>query len=233
MAETAWSQFFGGSQRILVNATHVAVHYRGLAQDLLPLVAEPPGGTILDFGCGEAGATPALAGAGLHMLLFDAAQPIRQRLAERFAGQAKVRVLDPTECRELPAASLDHVLLVSVAQYLTKPDLGDLVGRWWIQLKPGGDLLVCDIMPPSLGFLPDLSALLLTAARNGFLVAAIAGLVSTLFSDYRRLRRTVGLTHYTAEEMRELLASRGFTVERLARNPGINPARLAFRARKP
>jgi SAM-dependent methyltransferase len=233
MTETEWSRFFGGPQRILVNATHREVHYRGLAADLLPLLGEPAGGVVLDFGCGEADAAPAFAAAGLSMLLFDAAEPIRRRLAERFAATPNLGVLSPDECRGLPPSSLDHVLLVSVAQYLPRAVLSDLLGRWWSQLKPGGDVILCDLVPPDLGMWPDLSALLGTAWRNGFLLAAVRGLVWTAFSDYSRLRGTIGLTHYSAEEAGGLLASHGFIAERLPRNPGINPSRLAFRGRKP
>jgi hypothetical protein len=63
------------------------------------------------------------------------------------------------------------------------------------------------------------------------LLAALGGLVRTLFSDYRRLRARVGLTHYSEAGMLGLLSAAGFAAERAERNIGHNQARMAFVAR--
>ena len=58
---------------------------------------------------------------------------------------------------------------------------------WHAQLCPGGRLVLADIIPHDSGALTDALALLRLAWRNGFFVAAFAGLVRTVFSDYRKL----------------------------------------------
>ncbi len=57
-------------------------------------------------------------------------------------------------------------------------------------------LIVGDVVPPNVSQLTDVTALLRFAAANGFLIAALRGLVRTVFSDYPRLRAALGFTLY-------------------------------------
>ena len=59
---------------------------------------------------------------------------------------------------------------------------------WHRELQPDGRLVLADLLPPDLDAIADVKALLAFAWRGGFLVAALAGLGRTFFSDYRRLR---------------------------------------------
>lgn len=74
-------------------------------------------------------------------------------------------------------------------------------------------------------------ALLGFAWRGGFLVPAFAGLVSTFFSEYRKLRETIGLTRYAQEDIETLFSAHGFRAERGSRNIGHNQSRMLFVAR--
>jgi hypothetical protein len=63
---------------------------------------------------------------------------------------------------------------------------------------------------------------------HGHLSAALRSLVATAFSDYRRVRRALGLTGYDEPEFRSLLSAHGFDVTRQPRNLGVNQARMSF-----
>jgi hypothetical protein len=76
--------------------------------------------------------------------------------------------------------------------------------------------------------LGDAIALLRFAAANGFLGAALVGLLRTLLSDYWRLRSHLGLTRYGETAMTAKLANGGFSARRAAKNIGHNPARMTF-----
>ncbi len=118
-----------------------------------------------------------------------------------------------------------------MSQYLTPDELDRLLGVRKHLLAPGGALIVGDVNPPGVSVLTDLVALLRYAWRNGFFVAALAGMARTLLSDYRALRQTLGLTTYGEAEFLAKLSAAGFSGERLARNIEHNPARMTFRAR--
>jgi hypothetical protein len=125
--------------------------------------------------------------------------------------------------------TLDMVVANSVVQYLSSAELD----RWLVMMRrliaPGGSLIVADVIPPDASPARDAWALLRYAARHGFLLAAVAGLARTVFSDYRALRARLGVACYTQAQIMARLAAAGFTPQRLADNLEHNPTRMSFR----
>ena len=224
-----WIAFWDSEHSIYVNARHRDVHYRTIAEDIRAHL--PADGTVLDYGCGEALHTELIAAAARALILCEAAPKVRAALARRFAGHAKIKVCAPEEVAALPAQSLDAVVLHSVTQYLTPQALDALLATFRRVLRDQGILIVGDVIPPHVSALGDGMALLRFAAANGFLGAALLGLLRTLLSDYWRLRSQVGLTRYAEAAMIGKLAASGFSARRAAANIGHNAARMTFIAR--
>jgi len=225
-----WLGFWDKPQSIYVNARHKDVHYRLIAEALTALVPSRTA-RVLDYGCGEALHADLVAAAAGELLLCDGAPSVRSVISSRFAGNAKIHALAPEEVERLPGQSLDFIALHSVAQYLTPEQTQSLLQLFHQLLQPTGILLVSDVIPPQVTAPTDAAALLRFAAANGFLFATIAGLARTAFSDYRRLRARVGLTHYSEAAITEKLAAAGFSAQRAPKNIGHNQARMALIAR--
>jgi SAM-dependent methyltransferase len=226
-----WIAFWDSDHSIYVNARHRDVHYRGIADDVRGYVAAPDA-AVLDYGCGEALHAGHLAEACGRLILCDAAPGVRGGLAARFADHPKIEVMSPEEIGALPSESLDLISMVSVVQYLSPVEFDALLALLRRVLKPDGRLLIADVIPPFVSPVMDATALLKFARANGFLLAALAGLVRTALSDYRDLRIRLGLTHYSEAEMMERLAAAGFAAQRQPRNVGHNSARMTFLARR-
>lgn len=222
-----WRQFWGKSHRIYVNDRHRQVHYRQVADDILG-VLPAPGLTVLDYGCGDALDAERVAAQVGRLYLFDAVDEVRDRLTLRFNGRRNIVVLGEAQLAGLAPASVDVVVVNSVVQYLDRGELERMLAQARRLLRPGGMLVVADVIPPDAGAVDDVAALLGSAARHGFLLAAIGGLFATFFSDYRRLRRSVGLATYSETEFLRILAGAGFTARRRPRNFGFNAKRLTF-----
>jgi SAM-dependent methyltransferase len=225
-----WLAFWDKPQSIYVNARHKDVHYRLIAEELAALVPSKTA-HVLDYGCGEAPHADLVAAAAGELLLSDGAPSVRNAIGARFAGNPKIRALSPEDVERLPDRSVDFIALHSVAQYLTAEQTQSLLQLFHRLLTPTGILLVSDVIPPQVTAATDVAALLRFGAANGFFFAAIGGVVRTVFSDYRRIRASVGLTHYSAAAMTEKLTAAGFTSERAPKNIGHNQARMAFIAR--
>jgi SAM-dependent methyltransferase len=225
-----WLAFWDSPHFIYVNARHKDVHYRLIAQGIAALVPRPDA-RVLDYGSGEALHASLVADASGELLLCEAAPGVRAGLEKRFADSPKIRIVAPHDIARLPEQSIDLIVMHSVVQYVTVTGAGVLFALFHRLLKPGGLLVVSDVIQPQTGAAEDALALLRFGAADGFFFAALWGLTRTLLSNYWRLRSKLGLTRYAKAAMIEKLEAAGFTAERMSKNLGHNQARLAFAAR--
>jgi SAM-dependent methyltransferase len=225
-----WRSFWDSEHSIYVNARHKDVHYREIAEQIAAFVPGP-GARVLDYGSGDAIHSDRVAAAAAEVMLCDAAPSVRASMAQRFAGNPRIKVIAPEAVAALPDGRLDLIVTNSVAQYLTQDELTRLLALFRRLLAPGGVLIFADVIPPDVGAVSDVSALLRYAARHGFLFAALIGLAKTTVSPYRKIRNTLGVAQYTEAEFMQRLTAAGFIAERLPRNMEHNPARMTFRAR--
>jgi SAM-dependent methyltransferase len=187
---------------------------------------------VLDYGCGEANSAALVAAASGHLTLVEAAPNVRAALAARYADNPKISVLTPDEAAARAPASFDLIVMHSVAQYLTAAELDRLLGVFRGLIKPDGLVIIGDIVPSKLAAPAAALALLQFGIANGFFWAAVGGLLRIFVSDYFRLKKTHGLSHYTQAAMLERLKAAGYSAERAARNIGHNQWRMTFLAKR-
>ncbi len=226
-----WIDFYDFKHSVIyVNARHRDVHYRIIAEDIRAYVPSQTA-HVLDYGCGEATSADLIVAACAQLVLAEAAPNVRASLTMRYPGHPKIAVVTAEQVAALPKASFDLIVMHSVAQYLTTAELDRLLTMFRALLKPGGLFVLGDIVPPHLAAPAAALALLRFGAANGFFWAAAFGLVRITASDYLRLKKTVGLSHYTEAAILEGLRRSGFTAERAARNIGHNQSRMTFLCR--
>jgi SAM-dependent methyltransferase len=228
---TNWIDFYDFKHSVIyVNARHRDVHYRTIAEDIRKLVPSPAA-HVFDYGCGEATSANLVAAACAQLILVEAAPNVRALLTMRYAGHPKISVISAEQAAALPKASLDLIVLHSVAQYLSAAELDRLLALFHSLLKPDGLFVLGDIVPPHFAAPAAALALLRFGAANGFFWAAAFGLMRIFLSDYLRLKKTVGLSHYGEAGMLEKLRRAGYAPERSGHNIGHNQQRMTFLAR--
>jgi len=226
-----WISFYDFKHSVIyVNARHRDVHYRTIAADIRAYVPSPTA-NVLDYGCGEATSADLVAAASGHLTLVEAAPNVCAALKGRYEGNPKISVLTPDEAAARPAASFDLIVMHSVAQYLSAAELERLLKIFRTLVKPDGLVIVGDIVPAQLAAPYAALALLRFGAANGFFWAAVGGLMRIFVSDYLRLKKTVGLSHYEEAAMLAKLKAAGFAAKRAPRNIGHNQRRMTFLAR--
>jgi len=226
----SWVAYYDSPHSIYVNALHRDVHYATIAGEIARYVPSPSA-AVLDYGCGEALHADRIAAVAGRLTLVDAAPTVRARLVERFRQNPNIAVASPEEAAAMPDRSFDLVVLHSVSQYLTGEEFDRTATLFRRLLKLDGLFLLGDVVPHHVPAVSDAFALLRFAEANGFLFAALGGLVRTFFSDYWRLRSRFGLTRYSEAEMTARLARLGFTATRAPANIGHIRSRMTFLAR--
>ena len=222
----AWIDFYDSAHSIYVNARHRDIHFRRLATDLAAYVR--PGAVVLDYGCGEALHADIVAAEAERLILVEAAPGVRARLAARWTNAPGIEVCGPEQIARLADHSVDLIIMHSVAQYLTGPELDAVLAQFRRLLKPDGMLVLGDVIDPKTSAASDALALLRFGARDGFFFAAMAGLARTVLSPYSRLRSSLGLTRYGEKAMIDKLEAAGFTARRAGENIGHSRARMTF-----
>lgn len=211
-----WLEYWNGDVSVYVSPRHLQAHYKGLFADIAPLLPKAPF-TLLDYGCGDALMAPDIARHGGRVLLYDRAAARRTTLRNRFAAHPGIEILDDLKVVQ---GTCDLVLMISVIQYVPKADLPTLLRSLKALLKPGGLLVIGDILSPDNSMVGDVSALLRFGMKEGFLLDAMKGLVKTLRSDYRKMRGELGLSSYSISEIVGVLTGAGFQAQPLAKNIG-------------
>jgi SAM-dependent methyltransferase len=229
---SSWLDFWNrGQHRLYVNDRHQQVHYRRVAADVAALI-DAPGLVVLDYGPGEALEAGTVAARAGRLILCEAADEIRAKLAERYRGSANIAVTGPADLSALADGSVDLIVVNSVLQYLSEAELDGLLATAHRLLRQGGRLVLADVIPPDSGAVDDTAALLGFAAREGFLIGALTGLASTLFSPYRKIRSTLGLARHAEADLLGRLRRAGFDAERRRPNLGHNQSRMCFVGRR-
>lgn len=214
--KSGWIDYWDGDVSVYTGVRHLEAHYRELFAGIAPLL--PNGSfTLLDFGCGEALMAPDIVARGGRVYLYDAAGARRPRLRQRYSHLDGIMVPDDLSVLD---GACDIVLLISVIQYLPREELPALLAQLRRTLKPGGKLVIGDILSPANSVVGDVTALLGFAWREAFLMEAVRGLLRTLNSNYHQRRKTLGLSSYTIEEILARLDQAGFDAAPLAGNIG-------------
>lgn len=224
-----WIDYYDSTHTIYVSALHRDVHFRVIADDILKYVPFADA-VVLDYSCGEALSAARVAAACRRLILAEPAPGVRGRLIARFSADPKIEVRSLDDLAQLSDASVDLAVMISVAQYMTPADLDRTLALMRRLLKPGGRLVLGDILRPEVGAGADVMALLRLAATHGFLRDALWGLARTALSDYWQLRQRIGLQRYSEAEMAGKLGAAGFAAARAPANVGHNPARMTFMA---
>jgi ubiquinone/menaquinone biosynthesis C-methylase UbiE len=225
-----WIDYYDSTHTIYVSKLHRDRHFELIATDIIGYIATKDA-VVLDYACGEAMSAAQVAAACGLLYLAEPAPGVRGRLIARFAPNTRIKVRSLDELRHLGEKSVDLAVMNSVTQYMTAEELDAAFALMRRLLKPGGRLVVGDVLLPQVGMVRDVIALLRFAVANGFLIDALFGLARTALSDYRQMRSRVGLMRYSEADMIARLKAAGFTASRAHANIGHNPWRMTVVAR--
>jgi SAM-dependent methyltransferase len=228
----SWIDYWNKPDRNFVSELHKRAHYEHIFSNVLPFLPRGSGGAMLDWGCGEAFAAEWMAAECAQVYLYDPAELIQARLAERYRNSQRIVVIDEEGLTRLPSACLDLILINSVIQYLSRAALIAALSNLRRLLKPGGRVLIGDVIAPGSALWQHVVVFLSFAYRKGFLGSAMLGLVRNFRpSSYGSLQRGHGISKYTEGQFLALLGECGLVGERLPKNIAVSSIRSSYVSR--
>ena len=216
MNAKSWSQFWGTDTTYACDKHKQIVEDQTLKQQL-SFVSQHD--VVLDFGCGES-PKETLAEAVSELFLFGDAQEISKRLFSKYKGKKNINVVYGLDT----STSFSIIFVCSVIQYLSKEEFTERLKYFRSVMKPGGRLIISDVIPKNISGLKELLTLLFVAAKNNFLKDAILNLFRMMKGEYGSLRKSHNLTKYDEDEIFALLQEAGFSPE-IHSNIGLNKDR--------
>jgi ubiquinone/menaquinone biosynthesis C-methylase UbiE len=116
---------------------------------VLAAVAVKPGDQVLDIGCGTGQLSLALAERHARVLAIDASEAMIAALEGQAEQRAQIGfecLVSPIERLSLPAECVDVIVSSYALHYLRDADKSRLVAAAYHWLKPGGTLVIADMM---------------------------------------------------------------------------------------
>ncbi len=161
------------SRRVASWDQHGSAGLTKVTAAVLAAAAVGPGDLVVDLGCGNGQISIPLARQGAEVLGIDVSPAMAGQLrsaAEREGLSTLDAIARPVEELDLPPASVDLIVSSYALHHLRDPDKARLVEAAMTWLRPGGRLLIADMMLGRGGSSRDREIIklkLVTLARKG------------------------------------------------------------------
>src|SRR5260221_14357337 len=147
-----WIDYYDSTHTIYASKLHRDLHFEVIARDIIGYISSA-NAVVLDYACGEALSAAKVADACGKLYLAEPAPGVRGRLIARFAPNTRIRVRSLDDLRKMDEKSVDLVIMNSVTQYMTPDELDAAFAVVRRLLKPGGRLVLGDILCPNVGMI--------------------------------------------------------------------------------
>lgn len=215
-APSSWSEYWEGMEdRQAVFRIEARDYARRVRTLLRPQVTM----RVLDFGCGFGHTARELAPFVGSISVWDASSRVRQQAAQRLADLPNIDYVDLSASNSVsPVASYDLILVHSVVQYMSEAEFREWLTRWSRMLKPGGRLVLSDLIDPEAsGLKGEVLTYLGFAARHGFFWNALLAGIREVGS-YSKARESRPLLTFTPAKLSELATAGNWSVDWLPEN---------------
>lgn len=187
------------------------------------LVSE--GTRFLDMGCGFGHVDAGLAQHVQSVAIWDPSPGMLAAAVRTNSDRHQVSPVDPMAAE---GHAFDVVLVHSVVQYLTFPELARNLDRWSRLLSPNGCILLSDLLAPGMSGTVELLQFLIFALRRRILLAALSA-ARQEWDRYSKWREQSPLLTLSERRVADLAAAQGFSAVRLESKLGYRRQRFSMR----
>jgi 2-polyprenyl-3-methyl-5-hydroxy-6-metoxy-1,4-benzoquinol methylase len=192
------------------------------------------GHDVLDFGCGPGFLCDLLSRQGVTIIGADinaatiASNHLRYPDVPFVVINESLETTGETFNMEFGARKFDHIILLSVVQYLPNlDDLNSLIGLLATYLKSGGALIIADVIDSSTSSAVDAMAAFFQAAKRGKLGGFLAFARQLAGRSYRSVASRQNLLKVESADMERIANQYGLKLN-THRNLTVHPTRKTY-----
>lgn len=224
MQNSSWSSFWKKPNDAFNRVMKVATDffYNELTRRY-PLTA---GDTVLDYGCGPGFLVANFVRTGVGVTGAD--------INEHFLQQNRVTfpTVDFIQLSEKPAVTFkrqfDQVILLSIVQYFSSLDDIEYAVRYLKSyLKPGGKLIIADVMDEQTSSASDALGIFIQCVRQGRVFAFARFILYLMLSDYRQTSKNSQLLLVSSHFVKQMADRCSMNVE-MAKDMTPHPTRKNY-----
>ncbi len=219
----SWAEYWQHPHALLADLEEARLEAASVVDGLTSTLEISSGHRALIFGAGRGLGTPQLTAAGVDVVLCD--QSAWFRSAAREHAGAEVPIVSGLED---VGGDFDLVLAHSVLQYLRDGERRRFLEEARTRLRPGGALVLSDLLPASDSTLRSAAHALLKRGSAGLRLRRGWGLVELALGAYGRTAREQPLRRFRDDEIARELSDVGLSAHPLAENLGLDRGRRAW-----
>lgn len=209
--------------------------FYGVAEDFKEnLITKYPFDTntcLLDFGCGPGYLASFLYEKVGRIYLYDTSLGMLKKAHERNRHRQNVIIVENLMSESI--APLDYILANSVIQYMDDDEFKAHLELWHSLLKPGGKIILSDVLSGPLNPFGEIISLLRFSMRKGFFFAQILRFISLYFSNFTNIAQAHPLKEYPPDKLTDQVTTFGFECQILDQNLVSSKGRYAACLLKP
>jgi 2-polyprenyl-3-methyl-5-hydroxy-6-metoxy-1,4-benzoquinol methylase len=232
MGAPGWDNFWKDQKRSFYAVMKISTGY--FTRQLQKNQYVKPGDTVLDFGCGPGFVADDLESSGIHYTGLDINDFFIEECKKKHLWANFIPITTDTEDNviilrlELGSANFNRIILLSVVQYLkSTDDLNRIMQLLLLYLEKDGQILIADVIDPTTSSVRDAWALFKYCLKKNKLGAFTGFIAYLLFSDYRKLSKSMQLLQISPQAMQKIAANNGLQCQEV---PGltVHPTRKNY-----
>jgi 2-polyprenyl-3-methyl-5-hydroxy-6-metoxy-1,4-benzoquinol methylase len=201
MPHNTWSSFWERPNDAFNSVMKVATDF--FYKELRSRYPLKPGDSVLDYGCGPGFLVNNFVNAGVDVTGADINEHFLQQNKTRFPQADFIRMSGRPEATF--DKRFDQVILLSIVQYFSSLDDVEYVVRYLKDyLKPGGKLIVADVLDEHTSPVRDALGIFVQCVRRGRVIAFARFILYLILSDYRQTSKSNKLLLVSSDFVKQM-----------------------------
>jgi 2-polyprenyl-3-methyl-5-hydroxy-6-metoxy-1,4-benzoquinol methylase len=212
-----WSSFWKKPNRAFDDVMKVSTDF--FYYELIKRLPLAPGTSILDYGCGPGLLVDSLVKSNVAITGADINEHFIEQNKVRFPGIEFIRISEDPDLtfkvlsEKFEGRLFDRIVLLSIVQYFrSAKEVDNVVGFLSRYLRPGGQLIVADVLDENTSSVKDAIGVFFQCIRRDRAFAFAKFILYLMFSEYSKVSKNNRLLLLSSDFMEQMARHHSMSV---------------------